>query len=109
MENFKRKLKKFTFLELIIVIAIIFLGPDNLPKAAANVAKMFKKVKSGVDEVKSTIDSELQISQMKEEAKNIQSQIGIDNLNKRLSLDEVLDIEDEFNNKKDKKNIEAKS
>jgi len=93
----------FTEIILIIIVAIIFLGPDNLPKAAANVAKMFKKVKSGVEEVKSTINSELQIEQMKEEAKNIQSQIGIDNLNKRLSLDEVLDIEDDFEKKEDKK------
>ena len=99
----------FTEILLIIIVAIIFLGPDNLPKAAANVAKMFKKVKSGVDEVKTSINNELQLEQMKEEAKNIQSQIGINNLNKRLSLDEVLDIEDDFDNKKDKKSIEAKS
>jgi len=99
----------FTEILLIIIVAIIFLGPDNLPKAVANVAKMFKKVKSGVDEVKASINNELQLEQMKEEAKNIQSQIGINNLNKRLSLDEVLDIEDDFDNKKDKKSIEAKS
>jgi len=97
----------FTEILLIIIVAIIFLGPDNLPKAAANVAKIFKKVKSGVDEVKSTIDSELQISQMKEEAKNIQSQIGINNPNKRLSFDEVLDIEDDFEIKKEKKEVKS--
>jgi len=98
----------FTEILLIVIVAVIFLGPDNLPKAAANVAKMFKKVKSGVDEVKSAIDGELQISQMREEAKNIQSQIGINNINKRLSLDEVLEIEDDFKEKKDKKNKEVK-
>jgi sec-independent protein translocase protein TatB len=47
---------------LIAIIAIIALGPDKLPTAMVQIAKFIKKLKSGLDDAKSTLDSELNIS-----------------------------------------------
>jgi len=72
---------------LVAVVAIIALGPDKLPSAMVDIAKMFKKLKGSLDDAKSTLDEELQISKMKEEANKFKSQfddtknsIKIDNL-----------------------------
>ena len=45
-----------------------FLGPDKLPDALINVAKFFKNVKKHLTEAKDTIDRELNIVEMKQEA-----------------------------------------
>ncbi|MDD2640042.1 MAG: Sec-independent protein translocase protein TatB, partial [Arcobacteraceae bacterium] len=60
---------------LVAVIAIIALGPEKLPTAMVEVARFFKKFKSGIDEAKSTLDNELQLSDMKEEASKFKAQI----------------------------------
>jgi sec-independent protein translocase protein TatB len=84
---------------LIAVVAIIALGPEKLPTAMVEVARFFKKFKSGIDEAKSTLDNELQISDMKEEASkfkaqldNVKSTAKLENLD--LGLDNILN-EDE--------------
>jgi len=60
---------------LIAVIAIIALGPDKLPTAMVEIAKFIKKFKTGVDDAKSTLDSELNIADMKAEANKFKAQI----------------------------------
>jgi len=65
---------------LILVIAIIALGPEKLPSAAVDIAKFFKKIKGGIDEAKSTIDDELNLSSLKSEAQKIRSSVNIDRL-----------------------------
>lgn len=60
---------------LIAVIAIIALGPEKLPKAMVEIAKFIKKFKSGVEDAKSTLDNELNINEMKEEAAKFKAQI----------------------------------
>ncbi|WP_419769690.1 MAG: Sec-independent protein translocase protein TatB [Candidatus Marinarcus sp.] len=72
---------------LIAVIAIIALGPDKLPTAMVEVARFFKKFKSGIDEAKSTLDNELQISDMKEEANKFKAQI--ENAKSSVSFDNI--------------------
>lgn len=52
----------------VLVIAIIFLGPEKLPKAMVDVAKFFKAVKKTMDEAKESIDKELKIEELKQEA-----------------------------------------
>lgn len=58
---------------LIVIVAIIALGPEKLPTAMVDIAKFFKKVKSGLEEAKSTIDQELNIADMKKEADQLRS------------------------------------
>jgi len=59
---------------LVAVVAIIALGPEKLPSAMVDIAKMFKKFKGGLDEAKSSLDQELKISDMKAEANKFKAQ-----------------------------------
>lgn len=65
----------FMEIMLIAIIAIIALGPEKLPDAMVSVARFFKKFKSGLEDAKSTLDNELNISDMKEEANKFRNQI----------------------------------
>lgn len=72
---------------LIAIIAIIALGPDKLPTAMVEIAKFLKKFKTGIDDAKSTLDSELNISDMKAEANKFKAQI--ENAKSSVSLDNL--------------------
>lgn len=58
----------FTEILIIAVIAILFLGPDKLPSAMVDVAKFFKNAKNTISSVKSSIEEEINVKDMKEEA-----------------------------------------
>lgn len=80
----------FMELLLIAIIAVIALGPDKLPTAMVEIAKFIKKIKSGLDDAKSTLDSELNISEMKAEASKFKSQI--EETKASLSMDTKIDL-----------------
>ena len=61
---------------LVLVIAIVALGPEKLPSALVDMAKMIKKFKSGLDDAKSTLDNELQISELKQHAEEFTATIS---------------------------------
>lgn len=92
---------------LIAIVAIIALGPDKLPTAMVEVAKFLKKFKSGVEDAKSTLDNELNISGMKEEANRFKAQIEDTKLSMTtdsrvdLGLDDIM--KDDLDSKKDDK------
>ena len=93
---------------LIAIIAIIALGPEKLPDAMVQVARFFKKFKSGVEDAKSTLDNELNISDMKEEANKFKSQIE-DAKSSVTNFDEFdLGVKDILNEEEDKKPKEKK-
>ena len=58
----------FGELLLIAIVAIIFLGPDKLPETMLQLAKTFKKVKSAVANAKDSIEEELHLADIKNEA-----------------------------------------
>jgi sec-independent protein translocase protein TatB len=58
----------FTEILIIAVIAILFLGPDKLPSAMVDIAKFFRNVKNTVGTVKESIEQEMNVSEIKEEA-----------------------------------------
>ena len=58
----------FTEILIIAVIAILFLGPDKLPSAMVEVAKFFRSVKKTIGTVKDSLEEELNVSDIKEEA-----------------------------------------
>lgn len=60
---------------LIAIIAIIVLGPDKLPEAMIKIARMFNSVKKGISDAKTTLDNELNISELKAEANKFKAQI----------------------------------
>lgn len=76
---------------LIAVVAIIALGPDKLPGAMVEIAKFIKKFKSGIEDAKSTLDNELNISEMKEEAAKYKAQI--ENAKNTLNVKENMNLD----------------
>ncbi|WP_419773662.1 Sec-independent protein translocase protein TatB [Halarcobacter sp.] len=99
---------------LIAVVAVIALGPDKLPTAMVEIAKFIKKFKSGIEDAKSTLDNELNINEMKEEAAKYKAQIEDakntlnvkENMN--LDLDNILSDDNEPSKVKEDSKKEAK-
>lgn len=58
----------FTEILLIAVIAILFLGPDKLPSTMVEIAKFFRNMKQTIGSVKNSIEEEMSVSEIKEEA-----------------------------------------
>ena len=65
----------FTELLIISIIAILFLGPDKLPQAMIEMAKFIKSVKKTVGEAKSSLEEEMKIADLKEEALSDKKQL----------------------------------
>jgi len=58
----------FSEIMIILVIGIIFLGPEKLPEAMVKIAKFFNAFKRTINEAKESIDQELKIEELKKEA-----------------------------------------
>jgi len=82
----------FTEILLISIIAILFLGPDKLPEAMIQIAKFIKGVKKTVGEAKNSLDEELKIADLKEEALNYKAQL--DNATNELKSFKNIDFDD---------------
>jgi len=85
----------FTEILLIAVIAILFLGPDKLPEAMVQIAKFFKSVKKTVNDAKSSLEEEMRIADLKEEALSYKQKLDSATSElqgfKNISIDEILD------------------
>ena len=66
----------FTELLLIAVIAILFLGPDKLPGALVEMAKFIKGIKKTIGDAKSSLEEEMKIADLKEEALKYKQQLN---------------------------------
>jgi len=75
---------------LIAIVAIIALGPEKLPTAMVEIAKFLKKFKSGIEDAKSTLDNELNVSELKEEAAKYKAQI--EEAKSTLNVKEKIDL-----------------
>ncbi len=82
----------FTELVLISIIAILFLGPDKLPDTMVQIAKFIKSVKKTVGEAKSSLEEEMKISDLKDEALKYKSQL--DNATNELKSFKNIDFDD---------------
>ena len=58
------------FMEILFIafVAIIFLGPDKLPGAMVDIAKFIKNMKNAITDAKNTINEEINIDELKQEA-----------------------------------------
>ena len=65
----------FTEILLIAVVAVLFLGPEKLPDAMVQVAKFMKSVKKAISDAKSSLDEEMKIADLKEEALSYKKQL----------------------------------
>lgn len=61
---------------IIAVIAILFIGPDKLPEAMVKIAKLFRSFKKTVNETKETIEQEMHLAELKEEAISYKEQLN---------------------------------
>jgi len=84
----------FTELLLIAVIAILFLGPDKLPGALVEMAKFIKSVKKTIGEAKNSLEEEMKIADLKEEALNYKKQL--DDATNELKNFKNIDFNDEI-------------
>ncbi|MDD2291166.1 MAG: Sec-independent protein translocase protein TatB [Aliarcobacter sp.] len=80
----------FTEILLIALVAVIALGPEKLPTAMVQIAKFINKFKTGIADAKSTLDNELNISEMKAEATKFKSQI--EETKTSLAMDSKIDL-----------------
>lgn len=77
---------------LILIVAIIALGPEKLPGALVEAAKFFKKIKGEISDAKSSIDRELDLSQMKQDSQELKDSIAnIQNM-ANIDLDDLTDV-----------------
>ncbi len=60
---------------LIAIIAILFLGPDKLPEAMVKIAKLIKSAKKAIGDAKHSLEEEMKIAELKEEAMNYKKQL----------------------------------
>lgn len=60
----------FTEFLLIAIVAILFLGPDKLPEAMVQIAKFIKSVQRMIRDTKISLEEEIRIADLKEEALN---------------------------------------
>jgi len=58
----------FTEILVIVIIAILFLGPDKLPSTMVEIAKFFRSMKQTVNTVKESINEEIHLDDIKKEA-----------------------------------------
>ncbi len=80
----------FTEILLIALVAIIALGPEKLPTTMVQIAKFINKFKSGLEDAKATLNNELNISEMKEEANKFKSQL--EETKTSLTIDSKVDL-----------------
>ncbi|HJE02370.1 Sec-independent protein translocase protein TatB [Aliarcobacter thereius] len=95
---------------LIAIVAVIALGPEKLPDAMVKIARLFNSVKKGLNDAKTTLDKELNISELKEEANKFKAQIEETkaSLNVESNFDLGLDdiLKDDLEVKKDSLKVE---
>ncbi len=79
---------------VVAIIAIIFLGPEKLPDAMVKGARYFKAFKRSINDVKSTIEQEMQIQDLKDEALAYKKKLdeAANSVKKTISFDELEDI-----------------
>jgi len=80
---------------IIAVIAILFIGPDKLPEAMVKVAKFFRSFKKTVHETKETIEQEMHLAELKEEA--VSYKVQLDNAVNDFKIDTDVTIVDDLN------------
>ncbi|HFU74103.1 MAG TPA: Sec-independent protein translocase subunit TatB [Helicobacteraceae bacterium] len=95
------------FAEILIigVIAILFLGPEKLPTAMVEIAKFFRSVKRTVASAKDSLEEELHVSDIKEEAMNYKKQL-VESQEELGRITSMNDLTSEINKIKEDANVD---
>ncbi len=94
---------------IIMIVAIIFLGPEKLPGMIVQVVKFFRSVKNTVQEAKESIEKEIDLHELKNTALEYKEKVEklTNNLNTPSSMYDNKHVSDMFGDiTKDFKEIE---
>jgi sec-independent protein translocase protein TatB len=62
---------------LIMIIAILALGPEHLPSTLAKIAKGINSVKKNISDAKEDFDKELHVSEFRDEFNSLKDDVSI--------------------------------
>jgi sec-independent protein translocase protein TatB len=96
----------FAEILIIAVIAILFLGPDKLPQAMVDIAKFFRSVKRTISSARESIEEELHISDMRQEALQYKKELTAAS-DELARLSDMSDVKREINDVKDAAKVTA--
>lgn len=93
----------FSEIIVIMIIAVIVLGPDKLPQAMIKIAKFFKYFKETINTAKGTFEQEMRIAQLKDDAKKFKDNIDqtTSSVRKKLSFEELDELKKTASDLKD--------
>ena len=94
---------------IILIVAIIFLGPDKLPEMIIQIVKFIKSFKSTVQEAKDTIQKEIDIHDLKNTALSYKEKVEelTKDINNPVNMYNNKEVSDVFSDiSKDFKDIE---
>jgi sec-independent protein translocase protein TatB len=94
---------------IIMIVAVIFLGPDKLPEMIIQIVKFFRSFKNTIQEAKDTIQKEIDIHELKNTATEYKEKLEkiTDGINNPASMYNNKEVSDMFGDiTKDFKEIE---
>lgn len=79
---------------VILIIAVIALGPEKLPSAIVTAAKYFKMLRSAINEAKSSFESEIKLDELRKDAQNFKSDFTdmAQDTRKKLTFDDLQEV-----------------
>ena len=84
---------------VILIVAVLVLGPEKLPSTIMQIAKVLKALKKQVDDAKESIEKELRVSEIKKEADKYKNEFSEynENIRKKLSFEEFDELKSSVN------------
>lgn len=82
---------------VILIVAIIALGPNKLPQTIIDIVKFFRAVRKTMAEAKESFDKEIELSEIKQEALKYKNTISneVDKLTQNMKLDELRELRED--------------
>lgn len=83
----------FGKLVLLALIALIVLGPEKLPGAARTAGALLRRMRSGWDDVRAEVERELQIEEIKRNAREVAARAEAAQAGLDATLQQVRDVQ----------------
>lgn len=83
----------FGKLVLLALIALIVLGPEKLPGAARTAGALLRRMRSGWDDVRAEVERELQIEEIKRNAREVAARAEAAQAELDATLQQVRDVQ----------------
>ena len=83
----------FGKLVLLALIALIVLGPEKLPGVARTAGALLRRMRSGWDDVRAEVERELQIEELKRNAREVAARADAAQVELDATLQQVRDVQ----------------